>query len=101
MRHLQFQNRHEGKFISDQFSASYVPCNRCWQVQSEGDGHGPSHKLVSVGQLAGAAVKTPPRVVSRRLAICVADGGQILIDKGHSFRFEKGEWQDPRAYLEV
>jgi cytochrome b6-f complex iron-sulfur subunit len=36
-----------------------------------------------------------------RVAIRLADDGQILVDKGVTFRYEKGEWNDPRAYLRV
>jgi hypothetical protein len=35
------------------------------------------------------------------VAIRLADDGQILVDKGVSFRYEKGEWNDPRAYLKL
>ena len=34
-----------------------------------------------------------------RVAISLADDGQILIDKSRTFRQERGEWSDPGAYL--
>jgi cytochrome b6-f complex iron-sulfur subunit len=36
-----------------------------------------------------------------RVAIRLADDGRILVDKSISFRYEKGEWSDPRAYLKL
>ena len=36
-----------------------------------------------------------------RAAISLADDGQIVVDKGTTFRYEKGEWNDPRAYLKL
>ena len=36
-----------------------------------------------------------------RAAISLADDGQILVDKGTTFRYEKGEWNDRRAYLKL
>ena len=34
-----------------------------------------------------------------RAAISLAGDGQILVDKSTTFRYEKGEWNDRRAYL--
>jgi cytochrome b6-f complex iron-sulfur subunit len=36
-----------------------------------------------------------------RAAISLAPDGQILVDKSITFRYEKGEWDDRRAYLKV
>jgi len=34
-----------------------------------------------------------------RVAISLAEDGQILIDKGKKFQFEKGEWSNPDSFL--
>lgn len=36
-----------------------------------------------------------------RFRIVMAEDGQILVDKGKKFQFEKGEWDDPEAFLAV
>lgn len=36
-----------------------------------------------------------------RAAISLAADGQILVDKSSTFRYEKGEWSDPRAFLKL
>ena len=36
-----------------------------------------------------------------RVGISIASDGQILVDKGQTFRYEKGEWSDPRAFLKI
>jgi len=36
-----------------------------------------------------------------RVKITVAEDGQILVDKSVRFRYEKGEWSKPGAYLHV
>ena len=34
-----------------------------------------------------------------RARIALADDGQVLIDKGRKFQYEKGQWEDPDSYL--
>ena len=41
-----------------------------------------------------------PRALER-VKISLADDGQLMIDKSRKFRFEKGEWENPGAYLKV
>jgi len=41
-----------------------------------------------------------PRALER-VKISLADDGQILIDKGKLFLYEKGEWNDPEAFLRI
>jgi len=36
-----------------------------------------------------------------RFAISLADDGQILVDKGKKFQFEKGEWINPQSKLNL
>ena len=36
-----------------------------------------------------------------RFAVTLAEDGQIFIDKNSKFQQEKGQWDDPRAYLEL
>ena len=36
-----------------------------------------------------------------RVAISLASDGQILVDKSVTFRYEKGEWSDPRSFLKI
>src|SRR5579884_1048087 len=36
-----------------------------------------------------------------RFAISLADDGQILVDKSKKFQEEKGEWNNPQAFLKV
>lgn len=41
-----------------------------------------------------------PRALDR-IKIVLADDGQLLVDKGIVFQFEKGEWSKPEALLKV
>ena len=34
-----------------------------------------------------------------RARIGLSDDGQVLIDKGRKFQYEKGQWEDPDSYL--
>ena len=36
-----------------------------------------------------------------RFKIGLATDGQILVDKTKSFKWEKGEWENPESYLKV
>lgn len=36
-----------------------------------------------------------------RFRIVLADDGQILVDKAKKFQYEKGEWDDPEAFLPI
>ncbi len=41
-----------------------------------------------------------PRPLERFL-IALAPDGQILVDKNQKFQFEKGQWDDPKSFLEL
>jgi cytochrome b6-f complex iron-sulfur subunit len=41
-----------------------------------------------------------PRALER-VKISLAEDGQLLIDKGKLFIYEKGEWDDPEAFLKI
>jgi cytochrome b6-f complex iron-sulfur subunit len=36
-----------------------------------------------------------------RVKVSLADDGQILVDKGRSFKWEAGQWEDPEAFLKL
>ena len=36
-----------------------------------------------------------------RYKVSIANDGQILVDKTKSFKWEKGEWENPESYLKV
>ncbi len=36
-----------------------------------------------------------------RYEVSLADDGQIIVNKGRVFAYEKGEWDDPRSYVAV
>jgi cytochrome b6-f complex iron-sulfur subunit len=36
-----------------------------------------------------------------RFAISLGDDGQIVVDKGREFQFEKGEWSNPASLLKI
>jgi cytochrome b6-f complex iron-sulfur subunit len=36
-----------------------------------------------------------------RAAISISEDGQILVDKGRVFQYEKGQWTDPAAFLKA
>ena len=36
-----------------------------------------------------------------RIRIGLAEDGQIVVDKDKTFRYEKGEWDQPESYLEI
>jgi hypothetical protein len=40
-----------------------------------------------------------PRPAPRALPLALADDGQIIVDKGTAFRIEKGDTDEPGAYL--
>lgn len=36
-----------------------------------------------------------------RVKVTLADDGQILVDKGRTFKFEAGQWDDPESYIKL
>jgi cytochrome b6-f complex iron-sulfur subunit len=36
-----------------------------------------------------------------RVKVSLAEDGQILVDKGRSFKWEAGQWEDPEAFLKL
>lgn len=36
-----------------------------------------------------------------RFKVSLANDGQILVDKTKSFKWEKGEWENPESFLKV
>mgnify|MGYP001298063704 FL=1 len=36
-----------------------------------------------------------------RYKVSIANDGRILVDKTKSFKWEKGEWENPESYLTV
>ncbi len=50
---------------------------------------------------SGVNYEGPAPRALERVKISLADDGQLLIDKSKIFRYEKGEWQEPGAFLEI
>jgi cytochrome b6-f complex iron-sulfur subunit len=36
-----------------------------------------------------------------RYRVTLAEDGQVLVDKSRKFQWEKGQWSDPDAFLQV
>ena len=45
-------------------------------------------------------VPPAPRPLER-YKVSIANDGRILVDKTKSFKWEKGEWENPESYLTV
>lgn len=50
---------------------------------------------------SGINVEGPAPRPLERVKIALADDGQLVIDKSVQFRFEKGDWNKPGAYLKL
>ncbi|MBI2870275.1 MAG: ubiquinol-cytochrome c reductase iron-sulfur subunit [Candidatus Omnitrophica bacterium] len=57
--------------------------------------HGSGFKMTGINYEGPA-----PRPLER-VAISLADDGQIMVDRSKTFRYEKGEWERPEAFLKV
>src|SRR5262245_5477354 len=51
--------------------------------------------------ISGVNFEGPTPRPLERAAISIAEDGQILVDKGRVFQYEKGQWTDPAAFLKA
>ena len=51
--------------------------------------------------MSGVNFEGPAPRPLERVAISLADDGQVLIDKGRTFKQEAGQWEDPAAFLSL
>ncbi len=88
--------REEQGFYSLLAVCTHLGCTPKW-LASENKFKCPCHG--SGFYKSGVNFEGPAPRPLERVKIVLAEDGQILIDKGTTFRQEKGEWSKPGAYL--
>jgi cytochrome b6-f complex iron-sulfur subunit len=51
--------------------------------------------------MSGINFEGPAPRPLERVAVSLADDGQVLVDKGRTFKFEAGQWDDPTSFLQL
>ena len=88
--------REENGFYALSAICSHLGCTPAW-LATENKFKCPCHG--SGFRRTGVNFEGPAPRPLERVRIALADDGQLLIDKGKSFRQEKGEWSSPDAFL--
>jgi len=83
-------------FYAIQAICTHLGCTPAW-LAAENKFKCPCHG--SGFTIKGVNYEGPAPRPLERVAIALADDGQILIDRSKIFRFEKGEWDKPEAFL--
>ena len=83
-------------FYAIQAICTHLGCTPAW-LPLESKFKCPCHG--SGFDMKGINFEGPAPRPLERIAISLADDGQILLDRGKTFRFEKGEWDRPETFL--
>ena len=79
-------------------TCTHLGCTPNW-LQTEGKFKCPCHG--SGFRMTGINFEGPAPRPLERYKVSIANDGQILVDKTKSFKWEKGEWENPESYLKV
>ena len=90
--------REENGFYALSAICTHLGCTPAW-LATENKFKCPCHG--SGFRRTGVNFEGPAPRPLERVRIALADDGQLLIDKGKSFRQEKGEWSSSDAFLNI
>ena len=79
-------------------TCTHLGCTPNW-LQTEGKFKCPCHG--SGFRMTGINFEGPAPRPLERYKVSIANDGRILVDKTKSFKWEKGEWENPESYLTV
>ena len=89
---------HDRRIFAIQTVCTHLGCTPNW-MDSEHKFKCPCHG--SGYTIDGINFEGPAPFPMRRYEVTMADDGQIIVNQGHLFYWEKGEFEDPRAFIAV
>ena len=90
--------RNEEGIYALQAICTHLGCTPNW-LEAENKFKCPCHG--SGFYMSGINFEGPAPRPLERVAVSLAEDGQILIDQGRTFKFEAGQWEDPAAFLQL
>lgn len=90
--------REQNRIFVIEAKCTHLGCTPNW-LESEGKFKCPCHG--SGFNRDGVNIEGPAPRPLERFKVALADDGQIIVDKGVSFKGERGEWGKPGAYIEA
>ena len=90
--------RDEGSIFALSTVCTHLGCTPNW-LPAESKFKCPCHG--SGFRMTGIHFEGPAPRPLERFKISLANDGQILVDKTKSFKWEKGEWENPESFLKV
>ncbi len=90
--------RHDGKIYALSTTCTHLGCTPNW-LEREKKFKCPCHG--SGFYITGINFEGPAPRPLERWGISVGDDGQIVVDKGKKFQFERGEWGNPESFIKV
>lgn len=87
-----------GKIFAVSIVCTHLGCTPNW-MENERKFKCPCHG--SGFTMEGINFEGPAPVPLRRFEVSMADDGQIVVNKGREFMWEKGEFEDPRSFIAV
>ncbi len=89
-------SRGDGKIVAIQAICTHLGCTPRW-LPLEGKFKCPCHG--SGFTKAGVNFEGPAPRPLERLAIRLDEEGNLVVDKGRKFLYEKGQWEDPESFV--
>jgi cytochrome b6-f complex iron-sulfur subunit len=87
---------HDGKIFAISSVCTHLGCTPNW-MENERKFKCPCHG--SGFTMAGINFEGPAPTPLRRYEVSLAEDGQVVVNQGRLFLWEKGEFDDPRSYI--
>jgi cytochrome b6-f complex iron-sulfur subunit len=88
----------EGKIYALSTTCTHLGCTPNW-LEREQKFKCPCHG--SGFYISGINFEGPAPRPLERWAVAIGDDGQIVVDKGRKFQYERGEWSNPESFIKV
>jgi cytochrome b6-f complex iron-sulfur subunit len=90
--------RNEEGIYALQSICTHLGCTPNW-MEAESKFKCPCHG--SGFYMSGINFEGPAPRPLERVKVSLADDGQLLVDKGRTFKFEAGQWEDPESFVKL
>jgi len=90
--------RNEEGIYALQSICTHLGCTPNW-LEAETKFKCPCHG--SGFYISGINFEGPAPRPLERVKVSLADDGQLLVDKGRTFKFEAGQWEDPESFVKL
>lgn len=90
--------RNEEGLYALQSICTHLGCTPNW-LEAESKFKCPCHG--SGFYMSGINFEGPAPRPLERVKVSLAEDGQLLVDKGRTFKFEAGQWEDPESFVKL